>query len=272
MRAQAHRMRVRMPELPEVEIAVRALRDVVVGRTIVAVHRTHAATKRAMSDASAARLVGRRIDALLRRGKHQLFVLDGGDVVHAHFRMDGAWDVGPADAPLDRRARAALDLDDGRRVSLVDPRALATLAHHASIDDALPELGPEPTDPAFDAVVLGAALRARRGPIKPVLLDQRVVAGLGNIYAAEALWIARIDPRVAANRVAPVRMRRLADAMRAVLRDAIDAPGRYRTGERAAPLHVYDREGEPCDRCGATIRRIVQAGRSTYFCPRCQAR
>jgi formamidopyrimidine-DNA glycosylase len=105
-----------------------------------------------------------------------------------------------------------------------------------------------------------------------VLLDQRVVAGLGNIYAAEALWHAGISPRAAANQLGPARVARLAEAMRFVLRDAIESPGRYRTGESATALHVYGREGEACDRCGATVRRIVQSGRSTYFCPRCQSR
>src|SRR5699024_4119371 len=123
----------------------------------------------------------------------------------------------------------------------------------------VPSLGLEPIDPAFDAAALGAALRTRRGPIKPVLLDQRVVAGLGNIYAAEALWRARVSPRVAARSLGPARLARLATAMRDVLTEAVSNPGRYRTGESAVEMHVYDREGRPCSRCGATIRRIVQS-------------
>jgi formamidopyrimidine-DNA glycosylase len=264
-----------MPELPEVEVAVRLLRSVALGRTIRDVHRWHSATRRALSDSDVTRLIGRRVTDVRRRGKHQLLALDDGATIHAHFRMDGDWHVGHSvDAPP-RYARAALDFEDGTRLSLVDPRALATLATlavPASDDGTLSSLGPEPTDEDFDVNVLRSALRTRRGPIKPVLLDQRVVAGLGNIYAAEALWHAGISPRVAANRLGPARVARLADAMRFVLHDAIESPGRYRTGESSNALHVYGREGEACDRCGAAVRRIVQSGRSTYFCPRCQSR
>ena len=261
-----------MPELPEVELAVRALRRATLGRTISDVHRWHAATRRALPDDAVTRLVGRRIDAVERRGKHQLLALDDGATLHAHFRMNGEWVVGRVADEPPRHARAAFDLDDGTRVSLVDSRALATLVLHPPGVSPLPSLGPEPTDPGFSAVMLRDALRTRRGPIKPVLLDQRVVAGLGNIYAAEALWRARVSPRIAANRLGPARVGRLAAAMRDVLAEAVARPGRYRTGERTAPLHVYDREGDPCERCATPIRRIVQAGRSTYFCPRCQAR
>ncbi|AHG90153.1 formamidopyrimidine-DNA glycosylase [Gemmatirosa kalamazoonensis] len=261
-----------MPELPEVEAAARLLREVAVGRTIRAVHRSHAATRRALPDDAVTRLVGRRVTSVERRGKHQLLTLDDGAVVHAHFRMNGDWHVGSASDEPPRHARAALDFDDGLRLTLVDSRALATLSLHSPGASPLPTLGPEPTDAGFDAASLGAALRGRRGPIKPVLLDQRVVAGLGNIYAAEALWRARVSPRAPANGIGPARLARLAAAMRDVLTEAIEKPGRYRTGEAAVTMHVYDREGEPCTRCGTMIRRIVQAGRSTYFCPRCQAR
>jgi formamidopyrimidine-DNA glycosylase len=157
-------------------------------------------------------------------------------------------------------------------VSLIDTRALATIVRHAPGASSVPTLGPEPTDATFDAAALAAALRTRRGPIKPVLLDQRVVAGLGNIYAAEALWRARVSPRVAANRLGPARIARLAAAMRDVLTEAIEQPGRYAADERGIDMQVYGRAGQPCARCGTSIRRIVQAGRSTYFCPRCQAR
>ena len=261
-----------MPELPEVEVATRVLRNATVGRTIRAAHRWHAALVRTLPDDAAARLVGRRVRAVERRGKHQLLHLDDGAVLHAHFRMNGDWYVGPVAEDPPRHARAALDLDDDTRVTLVDSRALATLALHPPGASPLPALGPEPTDPAFDAATLRTALRTRRGPIKTVLLDQRVVAGLGNIYAAEALWRARISPRAPANSLSPQRVARLADAMRDVLTEAVASPGRYRTGEGGVPLRVYDREGEACERCGTRVRRIVQAGRSTYFCPHCQAR
>ena len=163
-----------------------------------------------------------------------------------------------------------LDLDDGTRVSLVDPRALGGVTWHAPGLAPAPRLGPDALDDAFGGVALRAALRTRRAAIKPALLDQRVVAGVGNIYAAEALWRARIDPRAVASSLGPARAARLVDAIKAVLRDALDAPGRYQDGEALERLAVYGREGEPCARCGAPVRRIVQAGRSTYFCARCQ--
>ena len=121
------------------------------------------------------------------------------------------------------------------------------------------------------AWMLGQALAGRRGPIKPVLLDQRVIAGLGNIYAAEALWLARIDPRTGAATLGPKRRTALAAAIRAVMRRALAAAGRYADGAGMSP-RAYDRAGEPCRRCRARIRRIVQAGRSTFYCPGCQRR
>jgi formamidopyrimidine-DNA glycosylase len=258
-----------MPELPEVEAAVRELRAAIVARAVARVRRLHPTIVRALPDADADALLGRRVVAVERRGKHQLLRLDDGTVLHAHFRMSGDWCVGRA-GETPRHARAVLDLDDGSAVALVDPRALATLALRRA--DADPALGPEATDPAFDADALGRALARRRGPIKPALLDQRVVAGLGNIYAAEALWRARISPRAAASALGPARRARLVDAIRETLREALAAPARYSSGEGADAMRVYGREGEPCARCGAAIRRVVQAGRSTYYCPRCQAR
>jgi formamidopyrimidine-DNA glycosylase len=261
-----------MPELPEVEAAARRLRPVVTGRTLHAVRTLHATTRRALPDERAAALVGRRVDGVLRRGKHQLLLLDDGSVLHAHFRMNGDWHVAPTGEPLPPHARASLDLDDGTSVVLVDSRALGTLAWHATADGALPALGPDATDPAFDAAALGRALAGRRGPVKPLLLDQRVVAGVGNIYAAEALWRARIHPATPARGLGPQRLARLVDGIRGAIADALADPGRYQDGEAVARLQVYDREGAPCPRCGAPIRRAVQAGRSTYFCAGCQRR
>lgn len=261
-----------MPELPEVESAVRVLRAAVVGRTIRRLQALHAAARRALPDEVAARLAGRRIVAVARLGKHQVLTLDDGSTLHAHFRMTGDWEVGAADAPLPPHARVVLELDDGTRVALVDPRALGGISWHASGHAPTPRLGPDALDDAFDAAALRAALRGRRTAIKAALLDQRVVAGVGNIYAAEALWWARIDPRVAAATIGPARAARLVAAIRAVMHEALAAPGRYQDGEALGRLHVYDREGAPCARCGAAIRRIVQSGRSTYFCAGCQRR
>lgn len=250
-----------MPELPEVEFARGVLRRAIAGRTIVRVRVLHPSLAARLPAAARRRLTGRTVRAVERRGKYQLVSLDDGRTMVVHFRMSGDWSVGRAGERDEPYARAVFDLDDGSRVSLIDPRALATLALVDDVARALPPLGPEPGDRAFTPQALAASLRRRRGAIKPALLDQRVVAGLGNIYAVEALWVARIDPRVPACRLGPARLARLVVAARAVLA----AAGRER-------WKVYDREGEPCARCGHAVRRIVQAGRSTYFCSHCQRR
>ena len=150
---------------------------------------------------------------------------------------------------------------------LDDPRALSTLdVHLANAAPAL-GLGPEPSDPALTAVTLHEAFAKRRGPIKPVLLDQRVIAGLGNIYAAESLWRARISPFAPCNALRRPQITKLRKAIDAVL---VRATGSRYTDDDTVTLDVYDREGLPCRRCGTTIERAVQAGRSTYYCPQCQ--
>jgi formamidopyrimidine-DNA glycosylase len=259
-----------MPELPEVEYAARVLERATRGRTLTALRVLHPALRRRLPPADSDRLTGRRVERVERRGKHQLVHLDDGSVLHVHFRMAGDWVVGRAGEPVPPYARALLDFDDGTRVALADPRALATVERLALDAQTLPELGPDPTDPGFGAADLYQRLVARRGPIKPALLDQRIVAGLGNIYAAEALWRARISPIVPSARLTAPDARRLLVAIRTVLARATEDPGRYARGEAAARLEVYGRSGEPCRRCRTAIVRIVQAGRSTYYCPGCQ--
>lgn len=261
-----------MPELPEVEAARRVVERAAVGRTIRALRVVHPALERCISPAERRSLEGRRVMAVERRGKHQLMVLDDGRVLHVHFRMAGDWDVGRAADPPPRHARAFFEFTDGERVALVDSRALCTLTLHGSADEALPALGPEASDPALTPALLGEALSRRRGPIKPVLLDQRVVAGLGNIYAAEALWYARINPAAPASSLSARRVEALLHGMRSALAAAEADPGRYSRGDGVERLHVYGREGEPCERCGRAIRRVVQAGRSTFYCSNCQRR
>jgi formamidopyrimidine-DNA glycosylase len=202
-----------------------------------------------------------------RRGKHQLLHLDDGRVLHAHFRMTGDWTFDRADDPLPRFARASIVLTDGSRVVLDDPRALSTLDLHPAGAELDLGLGPEPSDSALTAPALRAAFSNRRAPIKPVLLDQRVIAGLGNIYAAEALWHARIAPTRSAASLSTAEVSRLLASIRTVIARATGA--RY-TDDSVSRLAVYDREGKPCRRCGTNIERMVQAGRSTYFCPSCQ--
>jgi formamidopyrimidine-DNA glycosylase len=256
-----------MPELPEVESAVRRLRGAVVGKTIRRVQTHHPALGRRISVARLRSLRGARVESLERRGKHQLFHLADGRVLHAHFRMTGDWHVDRATNDLPRFARASIEFDDDSRVVLDDPRALSTLDLHPK--NALPDLGlgPEPDDATLTASSLHAAFAKKRGPIKPVLLDQRVIAGLGNIYAAEALWHSRIAPMAPALSLTLKQVAALLAAIRKVIERATGA--RY-TDSSVSRLAVYDREGKPCRRCRTPVERIVQAGRSTYFCPVCQ--
>jgi formamidopyrimidine-DNA glycosylase len=245
-----------VPELPEVDAAARVLRTVALGKTIAAVERLHRVHRRLLPPSKVRRLVGAQVVSIERRGKHQLIRLGDGSTLHVHFRMTGDWDVGRVEDPLPPYARVVIAFTDGSRAVLTDPRALSTLTLHAPGVDPLPDLGPDATDPAFTAVYLGDALSKRRIAIKPALLDQRVVAGLGNIYATEALWLARIDPRRPASSLDRRELSRLVKAIRRVL-------------DKGEPWSVYDREGQRCPRCGGTIERFTQAGRSTYWCSGC---
>jgi formamidopyrimidine-DNA glycosylase len=257
-----------MPELPEVEAALELLRQRATGRTIAHLGLLHPALRRRLSPARLRSLAGVRIERIERRGKHQLLHLADGRILHAHFRMNGDWELGKVGDPLPRFARAELALDDGTRLFFVDSRALGTIELHAA-DAALDlGLGPDAADSEWTAEQLGAALASRRGPIKLALLDQKLVAGLGNIYAAESLWRARIDPRAPSNTLTLAQVKSLRKAIAAVLKRATGS--RY-TDDSTVTLDVYDREGLPCRRCKTPIERIVQAGRSTYFCPHCQA-
>ena len=258
-----------MPELPEVEAALEFLRTRARGRTIERVRLLHPSLQRRLTPAQLRGLAGARIDRVERRGKHQLLHLDDGRVLHAHFRMNGDWAITETAAPLPRFARAAIDLDDATSLIFVDSRALGTIDLHPAGVALDLGLGPDAADPEWTAAQLADELARRRGPIKPTLLDQRLVAGLGNIYAAEALWRARISPFTSSNAVPRERVTALREAIDAVLQRATGS--RY-TDDDTVTLDVYDREGLPCRRCRTAIERAVQAGRSTYFCPTCQPR
>jgi formamidopyrimidine-DNA glycosylase len=258
-----------MPELPEVEAALEFLRTRVRGRAIARVRLLHPALQRRLTQAQLRALEGARIARVERRGKHQLLHLEDGRVLHAHFRMNGDWALADTAAPLPRFARAAIDLDDATSVIFVDSRALGTIDLHPAGVDLDLGLGPDAADPEWTAEQLADELARRRGPIKPALLDQRLVAGLGNIYAAESLWRARISPFSPCNAIPRARVVALRKAIAAVLQRATGS--RY-TDDDTVTLDVYDRESLPCRRCRTPIERAVQAGRSTYFCPSCQPR
>lgn len=261
-----------MPELPEVEQAAAMARTVAVGRTITSITVRHRSQRRGLPAREARLLVGDRIVSVERRGKAQRFRLASGRTLQVHFRMTGDWII-PGPGKLPRTVRAILAFDDGGRLALDDPRALSVLSLCA-VGSHEDRLGPDAIDPRLTAGRLAGALTTRRIAIKLALLDQRVVAGIGNIYASEALWRARIDPETSANRLGVARLATLVRAIRATMKAAMDRQERYYGsdggGSDSGRFAVYDREGKPCRRCRSPIRRITQAGRSTYFCARCQ--
>lgn len=287
--ASAHRhreaatlQRGAMPELPEVEIATRLARAAAVGRTIERVDVLHPSHQKKLPPKAAASLAGERIIAIERRGKYQAFRLESGRALGVHFRMTGDWvvvpeassRVAPTSSPSEQTfARVILHFDNGAQLVLRDSRALATVLIYDAGIDPFPTLGPEATDTAFSALALREALRGRRAPIKVALLDQRVVAGVGNIYASEALWYAKVSPKAVASRLSLPRLHRVVVGVRRAMAKALHQAERY-YGEGgpsdAVRFNVYDREGLPCRRCSTPIMRIVQAQRSTYFCSRCQ--
>ncbi|HUP20411.1 MAG TPA: bifunctional DNA-formamidopyrimidine glycosylase/DNA-(apurinic or apyrimidinic site) lyase [Gemmatimonadota bacterium] len=283
-----------MPELPEVETIVRALARHLPGRAVGRARVPRPNVVRGPVRAFVRAVEGSTIESVGRRAKWILFRLDGGRVWTTHLRMTGKYlfepTRPPARAVLDAAdaayVRAEFGFEDGARLLFVDPRTLGEM--RVLTDRAWREiearLGPEPLEPGFTAEALRARLAGRRRAVKELLLDQAVVAGLGNIYASEALWRARISPRRKGASVGPVRASRLRDAVVDVLTDALGGGGTTfpgatymnyagaggAAGEFYDLLAVYDREGEPCRRCGTAIRRIVQGQRSTYYCPGCQ--
>src|ERR1700682_2316122 len=261
-----------MPELPEVERAARALSRAALGKTIASVKAIHPALKRRFSSAQSRAVRGKRIDRIKHRGKHQLLHLDNGDSLVVHFRMNGDWEIATTEEDLDPFARAVIDLTDRTRISLVDRRALSSITLDKKGASSLPKLGREASDPALDGDYLAEVLARRKIAIKPALMDQSVIAGLGNIYAAEALWEAELDPRVPSASVTKEKLEKLVEAIRLVLSPKRRRPGRYTATRGVSRVAVYDREGQLLRRRNGAIQRIVQAGRSTYFCPDCQRR
>ncbi|KQT32136.1 formamidopyrimidine-DNA glycosylase [Sphingomonas sp. Leaf412] len=269
-----------MPELPEVETTVRGLRPVLEGQVIAAVEARRADLRRAFPDDLRQRLTGARVVALSRRAKYGLIDTDRGDSVVFHLGMSGRWRVDP-DILLPHD-HLVVDTAAGRRVALNDPRRFGSVDLWRSADIAafppFAALGPEPLGPDFDGAHLYRALAGKRTSIKLALLDQRVVAGLGNIYVCEALYHARIHPRRAAGRIAKARLDRLAEAARAVLEEAIRAGGSSlrdyarpdgELGYFSKQFAVYGRTGLPCG-CGGLVARYAEGGRSTFWCPACQ--
>lgn len=271
-----------MPELPEVETIRRDLAPLVRGRTIVQAWISPRAPRLAQliaPDDLCRGLNGRGIRDIGRRGKYLLFQLDGGLTWAVHLRMTGQLLHRADPCPQSPHLRASFRLDDGSWLCFVDQRKFGAMWLVDDVSVVVSSLGPEPLDPAFTARALHRLLQRRSAPIKAVLLDQRAIAGIGNIYADEALFLAGIDPRRPARRISRAATQRLLDAIREVLseamgdrgssfRDYVDAAGQK--GEHQFKVRVFRRTGQPCYRCGAAIERVKIAGRSTHFCPRCQ--
>ncbi len=274
-----------MPELPEVETVRRRLAPLLEGRTLSAVQVLDERLVAPFAPAEvAARLEGAMVERLDRRGKYLLIRLAGGETLVAHLRMTGNFLHVANGAPPPSHLRARAELDDGSTLLYTDIRRFGTwaLLDLAATDAYLAaRLGPEPLGEAFGAAALRRAFAGRRAPVKAALLDQRVVAGVGNIYADEALYRARVHPLAPAGEVSRPAVGRIAAAVREVLELGIEAQGAtlrdFRTpsggyGSMQERFLVYGRDGEPCERCGAMIVRTVVAGRGTHLCPRCQRR
>jgi formamidopyrimidine-DNA glycosylase len=269
-----------MPELPEVETTVRGLAPVMEGRRLASVEVRRPDLRRAFPVDLRQRLTGARVTRLSRRAKYGLIDTDRGDTLVFHLGMSGRWRIDPED--IGAHDHFLVETDEGRRLALNDPRRFGSLGlvATAGLADYEPfrKMGPEPLGEDFTADYLLGALAGRAAPVKAMLLDQRIVAGLGNIYVCEALHMARISPSRAAGRISLLRLARLVEAIEAVLLAAIEAGGSTlrdyarpdgELGYFSKQFLVYGREGERCA-CGGLVRRQVDSGRSTFFCPRCQ--
>ena len=282
-----------MPELPEVETVRRGLTPALEGRVIARADVRREGLRWPFPPRLAERLTGARVEGLRRRSKYLLLDLDTGETLLVHLGMSGRMTVSGSllgefahdYPPVQKHDHVVLDMEGGARVAFNDARRFGAMDLLPSGGEGahplLAHLGPEPLGNAFHADALLAAFRGRRTPVKAALLDQRIVAGLGNIYVCEALHRAGIAPTRPAGRISRARIERLVPVVRDVLHEAIAAGGsslrdhRQASGELGYFQHAfaaYGREGEPCrsEGCGGTIRRIVQSGRSTFHCPRCQ--
>ncbi|MBL6624539.1 MAG: bifunctional DNA-formamidopyrimidine glycosylase/DNA-(apurinic or apyrimidinic site) lyase [Alphaproteobacteria bacterium] len=275
-----------MPELPEVETVRRALAAAMEDRQILHAHVGRPDLRWPLPDRLASRLEGRVVGGLQRRGKYVLLPLDQGETMLLHLGMSGSIRIHQAQPPIGKHDHIVLTMGSGMAnapeswIVLNDPRRFGWLdLYRGEVHPMLVDMGPEPLGNSFSADHLVAALAGRKGPIKTALLDQALVAGIGNIYACEALFMAGLSPRRKAGTIRGGRADRLVAAIRSVLASAIEDGGTSlrdhvqpggEIGYFVQRLTVYGRDGQLCGTCGATIRRITQSGRSSFYCPDCQ--
>ena len=275
-----------MPELPEVETVRRALVPAMEGRRIAAAHIGRPDLRWPLPPDLAARLTGRVVGVLARRGKFLLLALDGDETMLMHLGMSGSVRIHATEPEIGKHDHMVLSIDaggpDARPAWIVfnDPRRFGWIdLSRGETHPMLADMGPEPLGNSFSATHLAAALAGRTGPIKTALLNQQIVAGIGNIYACEALFMAGLSPRRKAGTIRGGRAERLTGAIREVLSRAIEDGGTSlrdhvqpggEIGYFVQRLSVYGREGQACHSCTTTIRSITQSGRSSFYCPACQ--
>lgn len=270
-----------MPELPEVETTVRGLARYLEGEQLARVELRRANLRRPFPTDLVQALTGARVSGLGRRAKYGLIHTDRGRTMVFHLGMSGRWRIEPDE--LGTHDHLVLETGSGHRLALCDPRRFGSvdLVDTALLDQwpTFAALGPEPLGDALSPGHLKAALGGRSAAIKLMLLDQRIVAGLGNIYVCEALFRAGIDPSKAAGKVSGPALERLVPQIKAVIAEAIEAGGSSlrdyaqvdgELGYFSKRFDVYDRHDQPCTRCGAPVKRFAQGGRSTWFCAKCQ--
>lgn len=270
-----------MPELPEVETTVRGLARYLDGARLARVETRRADLRRPFPQDLVQVLTGATVTGLSRRAKYGLIHTDRGQTMVFHLGMSGRWRIEPEE--LGKHDHLVLETESGHSLALCDPRRFGSvdLVPEAQLAEwpAFAALGPEPVGDELTAAHLKAALAGRSAAIKLMLLDQRIVAGLGNIYVCEALFRAGIDPRKASGKVSGPTLARLVPEIRAVIAEAIEAGGSTlrdyaqpdgELGYFSKRFEVYDRHGQECTRCGAPVQRLAQGGRSTWYCGKCQ--
>lgn len=269
-----------MPELPEVETSVRALRPSLLNRTITNVRNTwprHVVVP-PLAELQE-RIRGRQIEAITRRGKFLVFTLSDDETLIIHLRMSGHLSVVGAEEPVDAYTHTRFSLDDGRELRFRDPRKFGCVYLVHDPQEVLGKLGPEPLEPGFTVETLQERLHGRRRLLKPLLLDQSFIAGVGNIYADEALFYARLHPQRTTDTLTAEEITALHAGLQKALSEGIAREGASITtylkpdgqkGDMQNAMAVYGQEELPCPRCGTPIKRIVLGGRGTHFCPNCQ--